>query len=49
MSPIDYVNELMYMPAVIMAKAAPVPEPSAVVLAVGGLSGLLAYAWRKRK
>ena len=26
---------------------APVPEPSAVLLAVAGLAGLLAYAWRK--
>ena len=27
----------------------PTPEPSALLLAVGGLAGLLAYAWRKRK
>lgn len=26
-----------------------VPEPSAIILLVGGLLGLLAYAWRKRK
>ena len=27
----------------------PVPEPSTLVLTVGGLMGLLAYAWRKRR
>ena len=27
----------------------PTPEPSTLLLAVGGLAGLLAYAWRKRK
>jgi hypothetical protein len=27
----------------------PVPEPSSLVLLVAGVSGLLAYAWRKRK
>ena len=26
-----------------------VPEPSTLLLAVAGLAGLLAYAWRKRK
>ena len=26
-----------------------VPEPSALVLLAGGLIGLLAYAWRKRR
>ncbi len=28
---------------------APVPEPSAIVLALSGLVGLVCYAWRKRK
>ncbi len=27
----------------------PTPEPSTLLLAVGGLAGLLAYAWRKGK
>jgi probable HAF family extracellular repeat protein len=31
------------------ALIAPVPEPSTLLLAVAGLVGLLAYAWRKRK
>jgi hypothetical protein len=31
------------------AGMAAVPEPSTVLLAVGGLMGLLAYAWRKQK
>ena len=29
--------------------AVPTPEPSTLLLAVGGVTGLLAYAWRKRK
>jgi probable HAF family extracellular repeat protein len=29
--------------------AVPTPEPSALLLAVSGIFGLLAYAWRKRK
>jgi hypothetical protein len=29
--------------------ASPVPEPSTMMLMAGGLLGLLAYAWRKRK
>lgn len=29
--------------------AAPVPEPSSILMIVTGLFGLLAYAWRKRK
>ena len=28
---------------------APVPEPSVIIMVIGGLVGLLAYAWRKRK
>lgn len=29
--------------------ASPVPEPSAITVAVTGIVGMLAYAWRKRK
>jgi LPXTG-motif cell wall-anchored protein len=32
-----------------MIPDASVPEPSAIVLGVTGLLGLLAYAWRKRR
>jgi hypothetical protein len=32
-----------------LSVGAAVPEPSALLLAVAGLVGLLAYAWRKRK
>ena len=31
------------------ATGSEVPEPGALTLLVAGLSGLLAYAWRKRK
>jgi hypothetical protein len=33
----------------ILGTAAPIPEPSACVLLGVGLTGLLAYAWRKRR
>ena len=36
------------MPAIILHQVT-VPEPSALLLAACGLTGLLAYAWRKRK
>ena len=49
-TPLLYANEMgMYMPAVVMAKAVATPEPSTAVLTLGGLLGLLAYAWRRRK
>ena len=32
-----------------LSSTATVPEPSAIVLVVTGLIGLLAYAWRKRR
>ncbi len=30
-------------------QAVPIPEPSTLALLITGLSGLLAYAWRKRR
>jgi hypothetical protein len=42
-------NTGMYMPAVVLAKGAPVPEPSTIALAAAGLLGLAIYAWRRRK
>ena len=36
-------------PAIVLAQAVATPEPSALLLSVAGLLGLLAYAWRKRR
>jgi hypothetical protein len=38
-----------YLDAVSVTNVTPVPEPSTLVLLTGGLLGLLAYAWRKRR
>ncbi len=35
--------------AALQSNAIPTPEPNTCVLGVGGIIGLLAYAWRKRK
>ena len=37
------------IPVTFSTSAAPIPEPSTLVLLASGLIGLLAYAWRKRK
>ena len=47
---LDANNTGMYMPAVVPAKGVVTsPEPSTFVLMLGGLLGLVAYAWRKHK
>ena len=38
-----------YAPQLLVSGTNIVPEPSAIVLLISGLVGLLAYAWRKRK
>ncbi len=40
-------SDLVDMPALILSPA-PTPEPSTLLLAVAGMLGALAYAWRKR-
>lgn len=44
-SQVDYIR----VTAGAYAPVAPVPEPTAFCMAITGLIGLLAYAWRKRK
>ncbi len=43
------IQAMQDSPAMVLAKAAPAPEPSTFLLSVAGLVGLATYAWRRRR
>jgi hypothetical protein len=47
-APYPFNSAMANMPSVVL-QPQPTPEPSTIVLVATGLSGLLAYAWRRRK
>ena len=46
---VDYVAFVSNGPSTFYVDAAPIPEPSSIVLLGSAMVGLLAYAWRKRR